>query len=56
MPILNSAFEQAKPFKIACGSYHNVCLSYKPPKQEEAQNEQDENINKIVAAAGTAPG
>lgn len=31
-PILVTAFENAKPIKIACGSYHNICLSYKLPK------------------------
>jgi len=43
---LNTAFDGAKPFKISCGSYHNICLSYKPPKQEEttgANSESDEN-------------
>ena len=44
MPILNTAYENAKPFKITCGSYHNVCFSYKPPKQEEQYGEgADEN-------------
>lgn len=41
-PILSSAFESAKPFKIQCGSYHNVCLSYRMPKMEETQT-PDEN-------------
>lgn len=36
-PGLISAFEQAKPFKIVCGSYHNVCLSYRMPKEEEPE-------------------
>jgi hypothetical protein len=41
---LNTAFENSKPFKIACGSYHNICLSYKAPKPEENVNsDQDEN-------------
>ncbi len=31
-PIVNTAYDGAKPFKISCGSYHNICLSYKPPK------------------------
>jgi alpha-tubulin suppressor-like RCC1 family protein len=45
-PTLNQAYQDAKPFKIACGSYHNVCLSYRMPRQEETQNEAhlgDEN-------------
>lgn len=32
-----TAFEGAKPFKISCGSYHNVCLSYRMPKVEEQE-------------------
>jgi len=42
-PGLVTAFEQAKPFKIMCGSYHNVCLSYRLPKVEEAEA-NDENV------------
>jgi alpha-tubulin suppressor-like RCC1 family protein len=34
-PILNTAYADAKPFKISCGSYHSVCLSYRMPKIEE---------------------
>jgi hypothetical protein len=43
-PVHLTAFETAKPFKIACGSYHNICLSYRTPKQEENESEvNDEN-------------
>ena len=38
-PGLVTAFEQAKPFKMICGSYHNICLSYKMPKVEETEDE-----------------
>jgi hypothetical protein len=47
VPILVTAFDNCKPFKIACGSYHNICLSYKPPKQEESISESSEE-NKIL--------
>jgi len=36
-----TAFEQAKPFKIVCGSYHNLCLSYRMPKMEEVENKEE---------------
>ena len=36
-PGIVTAFDQAKPFKITCGSYHNVCLSYRIPKLEEPE-------------------
>lgn len=26
-PAIVTAFDQAKPFKVFCGSYHNVCFS-----------------------------
>lgn len=38
-----TAFEGAKPFKITCGSYHNVCLSYRLPKQIEDPEASEEN-------------
>lgn len=34
-PTLNTAYQDAKPFKISCGSYHNICLSYRMPRQED---------------------
>ena len=42
-----TAFENAKPFKFACGSYHNVCLSYRAPKQEEQENEANDENQKV---------
>jgi alpha-tubulin suppressor-like RCC1 family protein len=40
-PGLVTAFEQAKPFKIVCGSYHNVCLSYRMPRAEEPEQTEE---------------
>jgi hypothetical protein len=40
-PGLVTAFEQAKPFKIVCGSYHNVCLSYRMPKTDELEQPEE---------------
>jgi alpha-tubulin suppressor-like RCC1 family protein len=34
-PLQNTAYTDSKPFKIACGSYHTLCLSYRMPKMEE---------------------
>ena len=38
-----TAFDGAKPFKISCGSYHNVCLSYRLPKVEESGASEEIN-------------
>ena len=40
-PGLVTAFEQAKPFKIVCGSYHNVCLSYRMPAAAEPEQVEE---------------
>jgi len=42
-PGLVTAFEQAKPFKIVCGSYHNVCLSYRMPAPAEPEQPEESN-------------
>lgn len=43
-PTQNTAYADAKPFKVVCGSYHTVCLSYRMPRQEEAAGlNEDEN-------------
>ena len=31
-PTLSQAYQDARPFKISCGSYHTVCLSYRMPR------------------------
>ena len=31
-PTLRQAYQDARPFKISCGSYHTVCLSYRMPR------------------------
>lgn len=49
-PILITAFESAKPFKITCGSYHNICLSYRQPKQEDNGSGDTEVDNKVSAS------
>ena len=59
-----TAFEGAKPFKITCGSYHNVCLSYRLPKMEEPDASEENglqvlgqrNQNNAAAAKGGAGG
>lgn len=42
IPTLSVSYADAKPFKVACGSYYTVCLSYRMPRQEE-HPEVDEN-------------
>lgn len=42
------AFENAKPFKMVCGSYHNVCFSYKIPQAIETKNPAAEPVKEIV--------
>jgi hypothetical protein len=44
-PTLSTAFQDAKSFKVSCGSYHTVCLSYRMPRQEDdnAGTAGDEN-------------
>ena len=45
-----TAFEGAKPFKITCGSYHSICLSYRLPKIEEPEvSEEASNANQAAA-------
>ena len=39
-----TAFEGTKPIKITCGSYHNICLSYRLPKVEDPTEGQEENM------------
>jgi hypothetical protein len=41
-PVLVKAFEKSKPFKMVCGSYHNICFSYRLPTMED--NEQQSNV------------
>ena len=47
-----TAFEGTKPFKIACGSYHNICLSYRQPKQEEQETGPEENTPGVLQVLG----
>jgi len=49
-PMIHKSYENAQPFKIICGSYNTICLSYKLPqtiKQIEHQStnscDSDEN-------------
>ena len=45
-----SAFENAGPFKIVCGYYHNICLSSKSPRIVSLEDEfsllGDNNVSK----------
>ena len=47
-PGVVTAFEQAKPFKITCGSYHNICLSYRLPKMEEVEHNDENTQEKVL--------
>ena len=50
LPVHVTAFENANPFKIIWGYYHNICFSYKSPRivslEEEFSLLGDNNINK----------
>ena len=46
------SFVSAKAFRFACGSYHNICLSHKPPIVKDNGEELKEQENKRVAAPG----
>lgn len=37
-PLLVDSFSTAKAFRFACGSYHNICLSHKPPISKEPED------------------
>ena len=47
-PTLSTAFQDAKSFKVSCGSYHTVCLSYRMPRQEDQGGGDDENVTPLA--------
>lgn len=47
VPIQITAYDQATPIQIACGSYHNIILSESLPKQEQPSLE-----NQILTTYG----
>ena len=47
VPIQITAYDQATPIKIACGSYHNIILSESLPKQDQPSLE-----NQILTTYG----
>ena len=41
IPVHVKAFEKSKPFKMVCGSYHNICFSYRLPTVEDPETNQE---------------
>ncbi len=54
-PTKVACFEDSQPFKVCCGSYHSVCLSYSKPRLgRNPETEAVEQMKSLQTAIGQA--